>query len=122
MQLPPPDPRPYGLALAERVAAALQAGSGVYFQHRDYCGMGLWFEEGCFCYDEIYDCGPYPLEEVKAKAAGRGGRVFGNRQDFVTWLAAQSDHSLAGLELKNEWLRQNQRITRERLERVLNIA
>lgn len=117
--LPPPDTQAYGIAFAERVAHALQSGGSVYYRHRDYCGMGLWFEQECFCYDEIYDCGPHPLEEVKANGPARGGHVFETRHAFVGWLAQQSDHSLAGFEHENPFWHENQRITRARLQEEL---
>lgn len=117
--LPPPDTKPYGIAFAERVARKLSEGGSVYYKHRDYCGMGLWCEDGWFCYDEVWDCGPMPVQELLPTADKRGARFFDTRHAFVEWLAVQSDHSLSGLELKDEWLQQNQRITRERLETEL---
>lgn len=113
--LPPPDPSPYGIALAERVAQRLLAGGSVYFKHRDYCGMGLWYAEGWFCYDEVWDAGPVPVQELLPTADKRGARFFTTRHEFVEWFADQSDLSLAGLELEDEWLRRNQRISRDRL-------
>ena len=80
-------------------------------RHRDYCGMVLWFIQGHYCYDESWDGQPPDLEFMLAPNT-RGGRVFAERGAFVEWLAAQSDHSLAGFE-KEEFFHQNSTITRK---------
>lgn len=118
--LPAPDQTPYGRTLAERVADRLEAGGCVSGRHREFCGMGLWFMEGCYCYDESWDARPPELEAM-LRPNTRGGRVFRARGEFVAWFAAQSDHSLAGFE-KDAWFHQNQTITRERLRRELGCA
>lgn len=112
-QPPHPDTTPYGTALAECVAAKLERGKCVTDHHRDYCGMGLWFIQGHYCYDESWDGQPPDLEFMLAPNT-RGGRVFAERAAFVEWLAAQSDHSLAGFE-KEGFFHQNSTITRKRL-------
>jgi len=108
--LPLPDTVPYGIALAERVAQRLMDGGSVSYSHPYYCGMGLWFENGHFCYDEIND-GRTPQWSDLVKS----GRLFVTRHEFVEWFAEQSDHSLAGFEKTDPWYHQNQRITRDRL-------
>lgn len=117
---PPPDTTPYGVELAERVAGRLAAGFCVSDHHRDYCGMGLWFIGGRYCYDECWDGQPPELEWM-LKPNSRGSRVFTTRAAFVEWFAAQSDHSLACFE-KDPWFHQNSTITRARLRQCLGCA
>lgn len=112
-----PDTPPYGIALAECVASKLERGCCVTDHHRDFCGMGLWFIDGHYCYDESWDGQPPPLTDM-LKPNSRGGRVFSTRHEFVEWLAVQSDHSLAGFD-KDAWFHQNGTLTRARLRREL---
>jgi hypothetical protein len=82
---------PYGLELAEAVAARLDQGPDLHYFHRDYCGYGLGKLEGEYVYDEVYD--GYILE-AKDNSANRV--AFTERAEFVSWLANQSDESLSG--------------------------
>ena len=120
--IPPPlDPTPYGSDLATRVAAYLEQGHAIGYGHRDYCGMGLEFCEGQFCYAELYDGRMNPPEEIAAEAAKGPGRVFASRDSFIAWLSAQSDTTLARLEDPNDFYHRNQTITRERLEDFVRV-
>ncbi|TAF66018.1 MAG: hypothetical protein EAZ55_07325 [Cytophagales bacterium] len=95
----------YGNSLATNVAIYLEKGGVIAYAHRDYCGMGLIYdaEKQKFAYCSVQDGqGFYPE------------KVFDNRKDFIKWLSEQSDESLSGKEL-SEFLRNNQRITKERL-------
>ncbi len=112
-----PDKTPYGIALAECVAGRLESGLTLTDRHREFCGMGLWFIEGHYCYDESWDARP-PDMEFMLEPNTRGGRIFKTRQEFVEWFAVQSDHSLAGFE-KDAFYHQNSTITRERLREHL---
>lgn len=107
-----------GSDLADRVAQVLEAGKVLAHQHRDYCGMGLRYADGKFIYGEVND-GLLPSDhEVKHWQAGGDieRRSFSSRLAFVEWLASQSNESLSGANLTQEWLRNNQRLTVERLE------
>jgi hypothetical protein len=95
--------RPYGLALAEQVAANLDQGHKLVSYHRDYCGQGLARHQEAYCYGPVWDGILGPSE------------VFADRKAFTNWLAAQSDFSLAGLENPDPWMWDNQTITRKRL-------
>lgn len=112
-------PVPYGTTLASVVADRLRQGDILAYGHRDYCGMGLRFADGQFIYGEVSDGElPTDLEISKWKEIPVGWErlVFHSRSEFIEWLARQSDDTLSGKELKDQWLAGNQRITRNRLE------
>lgn len=104
------DTTPYGDALAEAVADALDRGVEVAYTHRDDCGMGLARRPEGYAYGPVYDGMLDPQ------------RVFATRAAFVAWLAAQSDATLSGREdpLPFNW--DNQRITRARLQAAIDVA
>ncbi|MGV3762942.1 hypothetical protein [Parapedobacter sp.] len=104
----------YGEELAGRVAEKLKrmstglnendhyAVSGLYHAHRDYCGTGLYFFDGKFTLGEVNDgMGPHPVLIV-----------FESEQEFVSWLADQSDQ---GMSLYTRRSFNNQTITKMRL-------
>jgi hypothetical protein len=113
-----------GLHLATAVAQALQRGDVLADQHRDYCGVGLRYAEGCFIYGEVYD-GQLPTES-EAKSMDPAGtmerKIFPSRARFVAWLAQQTDESLSGKELGNAWLHDNQRLSLDRLRSFVGRA
>lgn len=51
--------KPYGRALAEKVATYLLSGKNIAYQHRDYCGMGLAYDPAKkkFAYGLVQDDG-----------------------------------------------------------------
>lgn len=98
----------YGPALAERVADALQT-KELMDTHRDYCGMGLRSEEGAYFYGEVWDGGMV------------SPRKFGDRAEFVAWLAGQSDAAMSRLEEKSPWYWGNQVLNREILENFAGV-
>ena len=118
---PPLDPTPYGPHLASRVAAYLEQGHGIGYGHRDYCGMGLEFTDGKFCYAELNDGRMNPPDELLADTSGLS-RVFSDRAAFISWLAAQSDITLARLEDPSDFYHRNQTLTRDRFEEFLRIC
>ena len=85
--------------LATRVANKLASGKDMTKMHRDYCGIGLNFDRGTYVMGECYD--GYPC------GASQSSESWRSTDEFVTWLAAQSDHALGNPG--------NQRITLERL-------
>ncbi|MBC9797221.1 hypothetical protein [Sinomicrobium weinanense] len=114
----------YGLELARKVAGKLKqhptrlnengyyvGGGGLYHSHRDYCGIGLYFFEGKFTLGEVNDAmGPCPVLIT-----------FDEEEEFVEWLANQSDQSMS-LMVRNDHLPfnfNNQTITKIRLEYFL---
>ncbi|WP_205509611.1 hypothetical protein [Longitalea arenae] len=98
----------YGIALAAAVAEALTHNS-IGYGHRDYCGMGLEFRDGIYYYGELWD--GFMMEPTLQ---------WPSKQDFVEWLAQQSDASLARLEAADAFYWGNQTITRKRLLELLN--
>ncbi len=105
------DPTPYGHDLAARVADALDGGRYIAYAHRDYCGMGLVRLDGRYVYSAIVD--GYPTDPPE--------QSFELRDDFVAWLAAQSDVSLRG-EGGDPFGFDNQRMTRARMLAVVEAA
>jgi len=87
----------YGTALAESVAAELMTGRDMVYSHRDYCGIGLTWESATnrFRMGECMDGGVM------------GDLGTWTEEEFVAWLAQQSDESLRG--------DGNQRISRGRI-------
>jgi len=110
-----------GMILATQVADRLEAGAVLAFSHRDYCGTGLRCVEGEFIYGQVYDGrlstsaeAPTWLEESDSER-----KVFFARDDFISWLAAQTDESLSGKKLRDVWHHNNGRLTIERLQRFV---
>lgn len=103
---------PYGREFAERIADALAAGLEILYQHRDYCGMGLRMLDGQFCYGRVQ-------EGYLDRQSDPNCRLFASREEFIDWMAEQSDLSLDGHEEAEAYYRDNQRLTRERIESAL---
>lgn len=97
--------KPYGTAVAQKVANYLENGGFIAYSHREYCGMGLIYDSKVkkYVYGSVQDGVNFYPENV-----------FQNAKDFVEWLAAQSDESLSGKDT-DEFTQNNQRITLERL-------
>lgn len=97
--------RPYGETLAEAVAAKLQAGEVLGHAHRDYCGMGLAYQDGRWRYGELWDG---VMQETVQQ--------WTDRDAFVAWLASRSDASLANLDRKDAFYWGNQTLDHDRLQ------
>ena len=82
----------YGTALAECVAAELMMGHPMLNSHRDYCGVGLVFDsrKNIFCMSKVSD--GYPMSTMDKN---KGDSVW-TAEEFVPWLARQSDQTLLG--------------------------
>lgn len=107
-----------GLELAMKVADRLQAGSILAYNHPYYCGIGLYCAEGAFVHIQVGDWSYPSLSEALKLQSERSSEcmVFRDRDQFVMWLAAQTDASLSGRHLADRWHHDNQRITIWRLE------
>ncbi|MGX1788131.1 hypothetical protein ACWIGM_15385 [Bosea sp. NPDC055332] len=123
--------RAYGLALRDKLDRALfgpvlagrvwdrlmgcKPGEGLIHEfHRDFCGHGLIRTEGGVKLCDIQD-GHYP---------GKAIAEWHSRDEFVAFFAEQSDYSCSGWDetspvffTDDEWYRNNQRLTREKLRR-----
>ncbi|WP_313189133.1 hypothetical protein [Sphingobacterium sp.] len=100
------DAEPYGLDLATKVCKKLMQNpgehTGLYFSHRDYCGLGLYYIDLQFMLGVVNDgYGPEPLLASCE-----------SDPDLVNWLSQESDQtmSLYGSHFNN------QTITKSRLE------
>lgn len=104
----PPDRTPYGPTLAGRVAARLDQGAPLAHPLRGYGGRGFVRPAGgAYQYGEVWDGEVVPT------------RTFATWAAFVTWLAAQSDFSLAEPENAGAVGHDNQCITRQRLTKFV---
>lgn len=90
-----------GVELATKVARKLASGIDMSYRHRDDCGIGLNFAGGKFVMGHCQD--GYPCFD---------GQEWSTEDEFVAWLAAQSDYALGGKP-------GNQRITLARLTAFL---
>lgn len=104
---------PFGIALMQRVAERLQnSGKSMCYCHREYCGHGLFFEDGKFQLAEVQDGDPrHTLSSWET--------VF----SFIAFWSQQSDYTCSGADAaaevffaKDSFNLNNQRITRERLK------
>lgn len=100
------DMEPYGIDIATKVCKKLMQNPGedhgLYFSHRDYCGLGLYYINLQFILGVVNDgYGPAPLLAS-----------CDSENDFVDWLSRESDQtmSLYGSHFNN------QTITKSRLE------
>lgn len=121
-----PEAEPYGTALAQAVANALETKAAANNSrdaslvniHKYYCGMGFRcdLKSGSVRFDYGHTEDGYLSEEPVLS--------FDTTPDFSDWLAAQSDLSLSGLTppLEDWDYMGNQRITRTRLQAYLSDA
>jgi hypothetical protein len=112
---------PYGAGLANKVADALERGQSVVYGHADYCGTGLRYVGGRYVYDDVWD-GELACLREQPPTSERALAAFSDRPAFVTWLAEQCDQSLSGRDHKDPFYWNNQRLTRTRLERAVEVA
>lgn len=97
-----------GRDLADKVAKRMLLKCDLMYDHRDYCGTGLTWEDGKFIYGKVYEG---QLREPM--------KMFDKEEEFVAWLAEQSDESLSGHD-EDIFYRDNQRLTIGRLFGFVN--
>lgn len=75
----------YGTALATKIAEKLirttDTFQGLYHSHRDYCGLGLFYENDLFKLTTVYD-GYGPESTIIS---------FDSKVEFIEWLALEND-------------------------------
>lgn len=97
----------YGVDLARRVAGYLRNNRSISNEHRDYCGVGLFF----------HNTGNFTVSYVMDGFCDTTIRDFQNEDAFVEWLSVQSDYTMSGVnDNLDDFYLNNQRITREKLE------
>lgn len=101
---------PFGEELARRVANRLSTGKQFGYFHREHCGDGLAYLDRRYQLHELLDGSPCEARERWRK------------DEFIAWLARQSDRSCSRADpsapefyTEQNWLQNNQTITRERL-------
>ncbi|KAL9653402.1 hypothetical protein ABK040_002038 [Willaertia magna] len=115
----------YGHSFAKQVAHHLKSlNKKLMYTHRDFCGLGLLYDNNKqqfkFCY--VYD----GYEDNYASNNNENGIISFNKEDeFIEFLENQCDYSLSGADSKSVfyekdiWTRNNQRIDKKRLERMI---
>ena len=113
---------PLGTALTERLWHRLMTetpGKGaIYDHHRDFCGQGLIRTTEGIMLADVQDGGVY---------FGPAIAEWVDEEAFVAFFARQSDFSMSGWDAgepiffsDDDWYRNNQRLTREVMERYLS--
>lgn len=86
----------YGIELATKIAEKLMQtneNKGLLFNHRDYCGLGLFYHQQRFILYEVEDGNSpnnnflFRKEDVVAS--------FDTQQEFIHWLANENDKSMS---------------------------
>ncbi|MGC1203709.1 MAG: hypothetical protein WA839_02350 [Flavobacteriaceae bacterium] len=101
----------YGNEFALKVTRKLMStdykNNGIYFSHRDYCGIGMFFSKEKFILTTVFDgygYDGYGSEEVIVE--------FDSDTEFINWLSNENDQSMS---LYGEKFN-NQTITKLRLD------
>jgi hypothetical protein len=106
----------FGRALAGAVEATLARGrAAIFHRHRDYCGHGLVYEKGRYLLVNIED-GGYAVNLPPVAS-------WSTKEEFISFWEEQSDFGCSGAHssavpfyTRDRWARNNQRLTREKLE------
>ena len=112
----------YGLELALGILEYLRQNGSIGYSHYGYCGVGFILVDGYIHYTHFDEW----LTYRHGKRYELGGeyegiiRTFTTGSEFVGWLSEQTDDSLSGREIDDEWYIDNQRITRYRLQSLLD--
>ncbi|MBQ4912841.1 hypothetical protein J8L85_00230 [Maribacter sp. MMG018] len=79
----------YGEKIAHKVSEKLKQSvnesDGLYFSHRDYCGIGIFFQKGSFILSTVYD--GHGIDKVIAE--------FNSDTEFINWLSKENDQSMS---------------------------
>lgn len=116
------DTQPYGNHLAEAVYSYLCQHKIIRYHHYGYCGTGFALVEDEILYTHFDEWDTYLNKQEYQGGTEYIGIIkrFTLVQDFIEWLATQSDESLSGKESADPCYINNQRITKQRLEDLLN--
>ncbi len=104
-----------GIELAKKVANKLKQGKQLYYAHPDYCGQGLMYKDDSYHIFRIIDA---DIEDALTI------EKFHSPEEFINFLARQSDYSFAGADSNeaifysnNLFELNNQRLKKRRLEK-----
>lgn len=112
----------YGRNLAEKIIRKLikqlegrTPPAGIYRSHRDYCGIGIFYDGSSFSIQYVYES--WPEKSIVS---------FRNEDEIISFLAEHSDYSMSGYDKKSvmkesdAFKLNNQRITRKFLLNFLS--
>lgn len=71
--------------VAEKLAKSPSEYKGLYFLHRDYCGIGIFIQKEKFILSTVYD--GYGIDSIIAE--------FDSKSEFIEWLSNESDQSMS---------------------------
>jgi hypothetical protein len=114
--------QPYGETLAEAVYHYLSSHKIIRHNHYGYCGVGFVLVDDEIFYTHFDEWDSYLNKQDYQGGTAYIGIIkrFTSAKDFVEWLAKQTDESLSGKESADSWYINNQRITKQRLEFLIN--
>jgi len=107
----------YGSSFAEKVIKKVREKGAMNYSHRDYCGIGLFYNGIEFIFSQVYDSMQYRGEPII---------TFKHEEEAIEFLGGQSDYSMSGLDKESvfregrDWYQKNQRITRKMMQRFIN--
>jgi hypothetical protein len=100
---------PIGNELAQVAAIYIRSGLVITYHHKEWCGFGLRYAEGKFIYGGSHDGEILTPTELAACGWNVPGRKeFDSREQFVSWLAPQTNELFASDD-------RGQPMTRERI-------
>jgi len=106
----------YGELLSRDIAKYLKTFGQICNTHRDYCGTGLFYHTNT----NTHTNGHFTYSYVNDGYCDTTIQDFPDEESFVSWLSSQSDYTMSGVnEETHSFYLNNQRITREMLERCI---
>lgn len=116
------DKQVYGKELAQSVYDYLKQHLLIRYDHIGYCGTGFVLQGETVLYTHFDEWNLYCQKEMYKPGGDYIGiiKTFASGEEFINWLAEQSDDSLSGKESADSWYTDNQRITRKRLDYLFN--
>ena len=107
-----------GTYLSKKAVEYLIKNKQLSYLHKEYCGTGFYYDGSRVFYTYFYDGFPDLNPHKNEDSVGGIIKEFNNFTDFQIWLESQTNDSLSGKELQQHFYKNNQRITRERLQEL----
>jgi hypothetical protein len=100
----------------------LKLHGAIKHNHIGYCGVGFVIMDEGILYAHIDEQEVYLYGDLYQHDKNYCGIIksFKTKEEFIDWLSQQSDDSLSGKEIDDPWYVNNQRITKQRLESLIN--